>query len=63
MIKLTRFDGSEIIVNEDFIEMVEQAPDTVVSFQNGHRIMVKENVNEILDKCREYQRIKFNGRK
>ena len=56
MIKLTRLDGREILLNEDYIEIVEETPDTVVTFQNTHRLIVKENIDEILEKIREYKK-------
>ena len=48
MIKLTRLNGTEILLNENFIEIAEEAPDTVVTMQNGHRYIVKESVDEII---------------
>ena len=59
MIKLTRLDGSEILINEDFVEVIEETPDTVISLQNGHRFYVKENIDMIIEKARDFQRIKF----
>lgn len=56
MIKLTRLDGREILLNEDYIEIVEETPDTVVTFQNTHRLIVKENIDEILEKIHEYKK-------
>ena len=56
MIKLTRLDGREILLNEDYIEIVEETPDTVVTFQNTHRLIVRENIDEILEKIREYKK-------
>lgn len=47
MIKLNRLNGTELLVNEQFIETAEQAPDTVVTMQNGHRYFVKETIEEI----------------
>ncbi|MGN1106961.1 MAG: flagellar FlbD family protein, partial [Huintestinicola sp.] len=41
MIKLTRMNETDILVNESFIETVEETPDTVVTMQNGHRYFVK----------------------
>ena len=56
MIILTRFNGTELLVNENFIETVEQTPDTVVSMQNGHRYFVKETVAEIYSKSAAFQK-------
>jgi flagellar protein FlbD len=47
MIELTKFDGSEILLNENYIEFVEETPDTVISLVNGKKIIVKESRQEI----------------
>ncbi|MBP1561799.1 MAG: flagellar FlbD family protein [Oscillospiraceae bacterium] len=56
MITLTRINGTTIIINENFIEMAEEAPDTVVTMQNGHRYLVQESASEILEKAAEFRR-------
>lgn len=61
MIKLSRLSGTELLINEDFIETVEQTPDTVLTMQNGHRYFIKETVDQIISLSEEYQRrIRFN---
>ena len=47
MIELTKFDGSEILLNENYIEFVEETPDTVISLVNGKKIIVKESRQDI----------------
>lgn len=59
MIQLTRINGTELLVNEQFIEIAEQTPDTVVTMQNGHRYLVKETIAEIIDKAAAYRRESF----
>lgn len=56
MIKLTRMNGTTLLVNESFIETAEETPDTVVTMQNGHRYFVRETVDEILLKTMEFER-------
>ena len=56
MIKLTRVNGTILLVNESFIEIAEETPDTVVTMQNGHRYFVRETVDEILLKTMEFER-------
>lgn len=58
MIKLTRVNETTLLVNECFIETVEETPDTVVTMQNGHRYFVKESVDEILRKTMEFEKEK-----
>ena len=47
MIELTKYDGSVLLVNEIYIEFVEETPDTVVSLVNGKKIIVKESRQDI----------------
>ena len=56
MIQLKRIIGTIRLVNEHFIEIAEETPDTVVTMQNGHRYLVKETVQEIIDKSAEFRR-------
>jgi flagellar protein FlbD len=56
MIKLTRFDGSEFAVNAELIKFVEAAPDTIVTLTSDQKILVLENVDEVIAKVREYKR-------
>lgn len=58
MIKLTRVNGTTLLVNERFIETAEETPDTVVTMQNGHRYFVQESVDEILLKAMEFEKEK-----
>lgn len=53
MIKLSRLDGREFLINENFVELIEETPDTVVSLQNGHRLVVTETIEEILKRIEE----------
>ncbi len=56
MIKLTRLNGKEFVVNADLIETIESTPDTVVTLVNEHRYVVKESVDDVVKKVMEYKR-------
>ncbi|MCE5249607.1 flagellar FlbD family protein [bacterium] len=56
MIKLTRFNNSVIVVNSDLIEFVEETPDTIVTLTTGQKIIIKESVDEVIDKVTAYKR-------
>jgi flagellar protein FlbD len=56
MVELTRLHGDKIIVNADHIEFVEVTPDTMIITQTGKRVMVKETVQEVVEKVIEYRR-------
>lgn len=51
MIKLTRLDGREVVINSDLVVTVEATPDTVVTLTTGDRIMVKENVEDVIERA------------
>ncbi len=61
MIKLTRFNDSIITVNSDLIEFVEATPDTIVTLTTGQKIIIKETVDEVIDKVTEYKRRILHG--
>ncbi|MRR53118.1 MAG: flagellar protein FlbD [Deltaproteobacteria bacterium] len=50
MIKLTRLDGSQIFVNEDLIEVVEETPDTHITLSNGNRYVVLESTAVLIER-------------
>ena len=47
MIEVTRLNGTKILINPDLIELVEETPDTVISFTTGRKLIVKESRQEI----------------
>jgi flagellar protein FlbD len=56
MIKVTRLDNSNLVINANMIESVETTPDTVVNLFTGKKIVVKESVEEIIDCVVDYLR-------
>lgn len=55
MIKVERLNGKEFVVNSDLILFVEKTPDTVITLTTGQKIVVKESVDEIIDKVIEFK--------
>jgi len=54
MILVTRLNKtSQFYVNEDLIEFIEEAPDTIVTLNTGKKITVSESAIEIVEKIRE----------
>ena len=61
IIKLTRLDDSEIVINAELIEVLEATPDTVISLTSNRRMVVKEDVDTVIKKTLEYKRqVRFN---
>ncbi len=56
MIQLTRLNKSEIMINSDLIQYVEETPDTVITLTNGQKIVVVEPASEIVNKVVEFKK-------
>jgi flagellar protein FlbD len=56
MIRLTRINGVEVVVNSDLIEFVETTPDTLVTLVTGKKIPVREAMDEVIDRVVSYRR-------
>jgi flagellar protein FlbD len=56
MIRLTKLDGTQTVVNCEQILLVEKTPDTQIVLVGGIRILVKEPTEEVVDRCIDYKR-------
>jgi len=56
MINLTKLNDSRIVINSDLIEFIEALPDTIVTLTTGQKIIVKESVEDVVNKIVEYKR-------
>ena len=55
MIELHRLQNQRIIVNADLIEFVEATPDTMISATTGKKLIVRETVEEVIEKVVRYK--------
>ena len=56
MIMITRLDKRRVVVNADLIKMIESTPDTILTLINGDTVIVRESVDEVVEKAIEYGR-------
>ncbi len=56
MIKVTRLNDTDLVINADLIEFVESIPDTIISLTTGKKIMVKESTDEIIERVAQFKR-------
>ena len=61
MIDITRLNGEELILNAEFIETVEETPDTVITLTNGKKIIVKESRQDVKNLVISYKREIFRN--
>lgn len=58
MIKLTRLDGEAFVLNAELIRYVERRGDTFVTLSTNERIVVRESMDDVVDKAIAYQQQK-----
>jgi flagellar protein FlbD len=56
MIKVTRLNGKEFVVNADLIQCLEETPDTIITLVNHEKVVVREKVDEVIRRVVEYNR-------
>lgn len=56
MIEITKLNNAQLVINSELIESVEETPDTTVTMINGKKYIVRETVDEIINKAVEYKR-------
>ena len=56
MITVTRLDKRVVVINADLIKMIEATPDTIISLINGDSIIVRDSVDEVVNRAIDYQR-------
>ena len=57
MIRVTKINDTELVINSDLIEFVEATPDTMVTLTTGKKIMVRESVQEIIELVAQFKRL------
>lgn len=57
MIKLTRLNGEEFVVNADLIRFVESRPDTYITLTTDDRFIVRESSAEVVRRTVDYARM------
>ena len=55
MIHVTRLDGTDLVVNAELIATIERTPDTVLSLVTGARLMVREPVEDVVERVVGYR--------
>lgn len=56
MIRLSRLNGFEIVVNAELIEWIESHPDTTLTLATGDKIVVREGLDEVIGKIMDYRK-------
>jgi flagellar protein FlbD len=61
LIQLTRLNDQPLVVNSDLIKLVENAHDTVLTLITGEKIVVREPVEEVIERVIRFRRSVLAG--
>ena len=61
MIQLTRLNDQPLAVNSDLIKFVENAHDTVLTLVNGEKVVVREQVEQVIERIIQFRRAVLAG--
>ena len=56
MVEVTKINGAKVLINPDLTELVEETPDTVITFTTGRKIIVKESRQEVKNLVKLYRK-------
>ena len=56
MIEVTKINGQKVLINPALIEVIEETPDTVISFSTGRKIIVKESRQDLKNLVKLYRK-------
>ena len=56
MVKITRLNNVEQIINSDLIEFIDSTPDTNITMTTGRKVIVRESVDEVIDRIIAYKK-------
>ena len=56
MITVTRLDQRVVVLNAELIKMIEATPDTIITLINGDTLVVRESVDEVVQRAIDYAR-------
>lgn len=56
MIKVSRLNKSELYINAELIEFVEETPDTVITLISGKKFIARESAQIIIEEIIAYRR-------
>ena len=59
MIILTKLNGEKFALNNDLIETITENPDTTILLTNGKHLLVRERMEDVIEKTAEFRRKTF----
>lgn len=63
MIRVTKMDGTSILLNAEWIQTVESTPDTLITLTTGFQLLVKDHAEAIAKAFLSYKQESLWNRK
>ncbi|MCE1246492.1 MAG: flagellar FlbD family protein [Firmicutes bacterium] len=60
MIKVKRINNTEVVLNSDQIEYMEETPDLVITLVSGRKLVVSQTLEEVIRMILSYKRAILN---
>jgi flagellar protein FlbD len=57
LVTLSRLNGSVVAINPDLIMWIDVTPDTIVSLLGGDKIIVRESLEEVIERVVAFRRV------
>lgn len=61
MIEVTKLNDDKFVLNAELIKTVEETPDTVITITTGNKYIVKESVEDVIQKVVTYKKRIFTS--
>ena len=56
MLEVTRLNGQKVVINSELIEYIDANPDTTITLTTGNKFVVKEQLDDVVEKIIDYKR-------
>jgi len=56
MIRVTRLDGTPLMLNAEWIQSIESTPDTLITLTTGFKLLVRDRLDDVVTSFHEYKR-------
>lgn len=61
MIKVTKLNDEQFVLNAELIKTVEETPDTVITITTGNKYIVKESADDVIKAVVDYKKSIFTN--
>jgi flagellar protein FlbD len=56
MITITKLNHQAMVINAELIKFIERTPDTMITLTTGEKLLVRESLDEVVERAIQYGR-------